>query len=139
MKLNWFECHWKAILMDITREIQSWQDTGNQILLLKDFSDDITAPWVKRWAANLGLVEAITYLHPDGTPLTYQQGSYPIDGIFTAPQLLEKVASGYLSFGDAIPSDHHAIWLDLHLPEVCPLHQEAHTKPQACCLQCKDP
>jgi len=44
-----------------------------------------------------------------------------------------------LSFGDAIPSDHHAIWLDLKLPEVCPVHQELHIKALACQLQCKDP
>jgi len=79
------------------------------------------------------------YLHSDNAPPTYQRGSHPIDSIFTAPQLLEKTAGGYLSYGDAIPSYHHAIWLDLHLPEVCPMHQETHIKLQAQCLQCKDP
>jgi len=38
-----------------------------------------------------------------------------------------------------IPSDHRAIWLDLHLPEICPPHPECHIKPTACRLQCKDP
>jgi len=140
LKLHQFECPWKAILTDILKEMLSWQDMGDQIVLVTDFNNDITTPWVKRsWAANLGLVEAIMYLHPDGAPPTYQQGSFPIDSIFTAPQLLETVAGGYLSFSNPILSDHHAIWLNLHLPEVCPVHQEAFVKPQACCLQCKDP
>jgi len=74
-------------------------------------------------------VEAITSLHVGGAPQTFQRGSHPIDGIFVAPQLLELAAGGYLNFGDAILSDHWAVWLDLHLPELCLVHQEAHTKP----------
>jgi len=50
-----------------------------------------------------------------------------------------KATGGYHSFGNVIPSDHQAIWLDLHLSEICPLHQEGHIKPWACRLQCKDP
>jgi len=112
---------------------------GNHIVLLTDFNNDLNESWVKRWVANLGLVKAILYLHPSNTPPTHQRGSHPIDGIFIAPQLLEKAAGRYLSFGDAILSDHHTIWLDLHLPEVCPSQQKTHIKPQAWCLQCKDP
>jgi len=111
---------------------------GDQILLLMDFNDDVTATWVKWWAANLGMVEAITYLSPEMAPPTYQRGSHPIDGIFAAPQLLKKAAGGYLSFGDTIPSNHRAIWLDLHLPEVCPIYQEVYIKPRTRWLQCKD-
>jgi len=126
-------------LADITKEIRQWQEMGDQILLLTDFNDDATAPWVKRWVANLGMVEALTFLSPETAPQTYQRGVHPIDGIFAAPQLLEKPAGGYLSFGDTIPSDHQAIWVDLHLLEVCPIHQEVYTKPSAHRLQCKDP
>jgi len=126
-------------LADIIKEIRKWQEMGNQILLLMDFNDDVTATWVKRWAANLGMVEAITYLSPEMAPPTYQRGTHLINGIFAAPHLLTKAASGYLSFRDAIPSDHRAIWLDLHLLEVCPIHQEVYIKPHTCWLQCKDP
>jgi len=54
-------------------------------------------------------------------------------------QLLASASGGYLAFGEAIPSDHCAIWLDLHLPEICPPHPESHIKLKACRLQCKDP
>jgi len=105
-KLNRFECPKKAILADIMQEIQSWQNLGDHIVLLTDFNDNIKEPWVTHWAANLGLVEAITNLHSEMAPPTFQHGSHPIDGIFITPQLLQKLVGGYLSFGDAIPSDH---------------------------------
>jgi len=128
-RLNRFECPQDAILADITKEIRQWQEMGDQILLLTDFNDDITAPWVKRWAANLGMVEALAYLSPETAPQTYQRGVHPIDGISAAPQVLEKAAGRYLSFGDAIPSDHRAIWPGLHFLEVCPIYQEVYIKP----------
>jgi len=105
-RLNHFECPRKAILADITKEIKQWQDLGDHILLLTDFNDNVTTQWVKRWAANLRLVEAIMHLHPECAPPTYQRAVNPINGIFMAPQLLAKAAGSYLSFGNAIPSDH---------------------------------
>jgi len=74
------------------------------------------------------IVEAIMWLHPDWAPPTYQQGSCPIDRIFTALQLLATAAGGYLSFGNAIPSDHCAIWLDLHLPDLSTASRRVYQK-----------
>jgi len=74
------------ILADITKVIMPCQELGNQILLLTGFNDDVTSAWVKRWVANLGLVEAIMYLHPESAPPTYQRGIHPINSIFRAPQ-----------------------------------------------------
>jgi len=104
-----------------------------------DFNDDVESPPTRRWVASLGLVEAITWLHPQGVPPTFQQGSQPIDGIFVAPQLLDMATGRYLSFGNAVPIDHRAIWLDLSLPAICPKNQEANIRPMARQLQCKDP
>jgi len=112
---------------------------GDHVILLTDFNDNVTAPLDRRWAANIGLVDAISWLHPDLAPPTFQRGSQPINVIFIPPQLLTQAAGGYLSFDDAVPSDHQAIWWDVHLPEIYPLHQDGYTKPQACWLQCKDP
>jgi len=83
-----FECPHKAILKDLTIKMKAWQDGGDHLIILTDFNNDITDPTVHNWVANLGLVEAITYLHPERAPPTYQRGSRPIDGIFTEPQLL---------------------------------------------------
>jgi len=138
-KLHQFECPHIAILKDIAEEMKVWQESSNHLIPLTNFNDVVTDPDIQAWAANLGLVEALTYLHPKGAPPTYQQGSRPIDGIFMEPQLLSFAARGYLSFGDAIPSNHQALWLYLHLPEICPQQLESHMKPQVCRLQCKDP
>jgi len=138
-KLQCYENPWDAVLIDIAKEIQTWQEFGNHIILLTDFNNDVESLAVQQWAAALSLVEAIMCLHPARAPPTFQWGSWPINEIFAAPQLLKMAAGEYLSFGDAIPSNHWAIWLDLHLPELCPQHQETHTKPWTWCLQCKDP
>ena len=138
-KLGRYDSPRDEVLKDISKDIQLWQDDGDHIIVLTDFNDDVAAADAKNWAAKLGLVEAITYLNSAPVPPTYQRGSRPIDGIFIAPQLLTTAAGGYLAFGDAIPSDHRAIWLDLHLPEICPPHPERHIKPTARRLQCKDP
>jgi len=70
--LHHFDCPWKAILANITKEIKQWHELGNQILLLTDFNDNITNAATKSWVAKLGLVEAITWLHPDQPPPRFQ-------------------------------------------------------------------
>jgi len=136
--IHHFKCPWVAILTDLAKEIHLWQDEGDHIILMSDINDDVTSIEVKTWAANLGLVEAIAWLHSSNPPPTYQRGQRPINGIFLAPKLLQQVVGGYFSFGEAIPSDHRAIWLDLHLPKICPSAQMPHTSPWARQLQCKD-
>jgi len=138
-QLHRYVCPRNELLTDISKEMHLWQDEGDHLIVLTDFNDDVTAAEARAWAADLGLVEAITYLNQAPAPPTYQRGSRPIDGIFLAPQLLIAAAGGYLAFGDAIPSDHRAIWLDLHFPEICPPHPESYVKPKARRLQCKDP
>jgi len=60
-----------AILIDIAQEMHTWQESGDHILLLTDFNDDVESPTVRQWVVTLGLVEAITYLNPTGAPLTF--------------------------------------------------------------------
>jgi len=76
---------------------------------------------------------------PQCSPPTFQRGRKPIDGIFVAPQLFDIALGGYLSFDKAMPSNHWVIWLDLHIPQVCPQNQEPYSKPAARRLKCKDP
>jgi len=107
--------------------------------VLTNFNEAITDTTARRWATNLGLVEAITWLHQHQPPPTFQRGSHPIDGIFMAPQLLAQAAGGYLSFRDVVPSDHWAIWVNLHLPEMSSTSAGGYVKPSTHQLQCKDP
>jgi len=66
--LQRFECPKEAILVDLAKEIQTWQHEGDHVILLTDFNDDITDTSVRHWASNLGLVEVITWLHPTNPP-----------------------------------------------------------------------
>ncbi len=68
--------------MDITKEIIQWQEDGEHIIIMADFNDDVTISAMCQWAAHLGLIKAITYLHPDNPPPTFQCGTQPIDRIF---------------------------------------------------------
>jgi len=123
--VNRVECPREAILTNIAKEIQQWQDDEDHVLVLTDFNDDIGSSLARSWAGKLGLVEAVTWLNNADAPPTFCRGSRPIDGIFAAPQLLERAAGGYFGFGEGIPSDHRTIWVDLDLPQVCPTNQEA--------------
>jgi len=49
-----------------------WQDEGDHLIILMDFNDDMTVAAAREWAANLGLVEAITYLNQAQAPPMYQ-------------------------------------------------------------------
>jgi len=127
-----------AILLDIMKEIKSWQEEGDHIIVLTNFNEAVTEAMARQWVTNLELVEAITWVHNQHPPTTFQRGSQPIDGIFMALQLLVQAVCGYLSFGDAVPSNHRTIWVDLHLPDLCPKTAEGYVKPGTHRLHCKD-
>jgi len=77
----------------------------------------------------MGLVDAVTGQHGQLGPNTHNRGTNPIDGIFIPIALLPNVSSGYFAFGEGIPSDHRALWIDIPLaalgwfnvPEPIPL------------------
>jgi len=70
---------------------------------------------------------------------THNCGSLPIDGIFLPITLIDHCESGYLEFGDAIPSGHRALWLDILAHYICPVEKEVIERPMARRLHCKDP
>jgi len=77
-------------------------------------------------------------MHHLHLPATHNRGSTPIDGIFIPITLLEHCQTGYLAFGEAVPSDHQAVWIDIPAHRVCPTEPEVITRSKACWLQCKD-
>jgi len=86
-----------------------------------DFNEDIRKPWIKEFFE------------------THNRGSNTIDGIYVSPELLPSITSGYLAFDTVLPSDHHALWIDV--PGIILGFEE---EPQlrrssARCLQCRDP
>jgi len=63
----------------------------------------------------VGLAEAITQQHGPNGPNTHNWGQNPIDAIFLPTDIIQSVNSGYLAFGEGIPSDHCAMWIDIPL------------------------
>jgi len=64
--------------------------------------------------------------HHQSPPATHNHGSNPIDGIFLPITLVDQCRTGYLEFGEAVPSDHQALWLDIppvHVPSGKGLNQ----------------
>jgi len=86
----------------------------------------------------VGLVDSPTY-HHNWPPATHNQGSLPIDGIFIPMMLVDQCSTSYLTFREALPSNHRALWLDLLAQLVNLKQQEAIERPLARQLHCRDP
>ena len=96
---------------DLARAISSWQSSGEQLILMGDWNEEITGENLTLWMRTFGLTEAITSLHGQTPPPTYHRGSHAIDGIYVSPSI-QVSRAGYLGFGD-IPGDHRGIWIDV--------------------------
>jgi len=129
----------KLFLQDILKAIMEWQAEGDSIILAADMNNDIRDPEICTTLRSVGLIEVSMNLHVTQPPATHNQGSAPIDGIFIPLTLLEHCQAGYLAFGDGVPSNHWALWLDIPTQCICPVETEMIARPPAWQLQCKDP
>jgi len=119
--------------------MMEWQAEGDLIILFTDLNEDIRDRKTKQMLSTVGLVDIAMALHPQQPPATHNRGSALIDRIFVPVTLTKYCQAGYLAFGDTVPSDHHAMWLDIPAQLVCPHIAEPIEQPLACRLQCKDP
>jgi len=121
----------KLFLQDILKAITEWQAEGDSIILAADMNNDIQDPEISTLLLSVGLIEVSMNLHLTNPPATHNCGSAPIDGIFIPLTLLEHCKAGYLAFGNGIPSDHRALWLDIPTQCVCPVETEMIARPPA--------
>jgi len=108
-------CPRQAFLEDLSAEIQTWLDLGDQLMIALDLNEDIRSSTIQSLFASLGLTELLTHRHGRNAPPTYNRGTAPIDAIFVTATLLE-CRCGYFAFGAAVPSDHRALWVDIPTP-----------------------
>ena len=101
----------QAFWDDLAKAIVTWQCAGEQLVLMGDWNESIAKGNLTKWMKIFGLTEAITKIHGDYPPPTYQRGKDAIDGIFVSPSVKASKA-GYLGFG-FIPGDHRGIWIDI--------------------------
>jgi len=112
-------CPKTAILHDLAKEICKWQADGETVIVVADFNEDVRSPELKQFFRQFDLIEALTELNQGRPPATHNRGSKPIDGIFIPANLLHHSCGSYLNFGNGVPSDHRAVWLELPLDLVC--------------------
>jgi hypothetical protein len=98
----------KAFWKDLTKAIKVWLEAGDQLVVMGDYNEDVRDVQ-RKYLGPLCLTEPTVKKH--GSVPTYQCGSKPIDGIFLSKSLQMR-QGGYLAFGEAILSDHRALWLD---------------------------
>jgi len=82
-------------------------------LSLVDMNDNVHTNPIQTAATQMGFTEAITTQHRPNTPNMHNHGSTPINGIFLAPDVTQNITSGYVAFGEGIPSNHQAVWINI--------------------------
>ena len=100
---------------DLKPLLQSWIDTGEQVLVGMDANDFVGDPTITDFFGTLGMAEAILHRHGTDAPPTHQCGSQAIDGLFVTHGLLGHNC-GYLGGMDGVTGDHRGLWIDL--PEL---------------------
>jgi len=117
-------CPRLKLLEDLKAEIHNWQEAGEQVILLADMNEDVTALTFHKFCQDLNLVEAISTLHGRSPLPTHQCGSKAIDRIYVSRNLLQEVQGGFLAFGKVMNSNHRTVWLDLRAKLVGMVQQD---------------
>jgi hypothetical protein len=103
-----------------------------------DANDPIVSSLLTTQIQSLGLREIFLASHEGRPPPTYNRGTEAIDSIFVSPALV-GCPCGYLAFGEAIPSDHRALWVDIPFQLAFGHHLPSVVFPHARRLKCQDP
>jgi len=71
------------------------------------------------WLSTLGLIDIHTHHHgTENDPPTHIRGSKRIDYVFCSLSLIPYIQhSGILPFGHFLPSDHRALYIDIHITQ----------------------
>jgi len=126
-------------LTDLAQATTKWQAEGDIIILSINLNEDIRDLKIQTMLRSVGLIEVTMVLHTQKPPATHNQGSLPINSIFVPVTLLKQCWMRDLAFGNAVPSDHQAVWLNIPAQCMCLVKLEPIARPLAHCLQCKDP
>ena len=126
-----------AFLEDLGSAVTAWHDQGKRVVIGMDANTDVTGAELTRWAADHMLFEVIADRHSP-LPATFDRGSKAIDGIF-ASSAFAAPRSGMLGFGEGIPSQHRAVWIDLTFEALTGHPEPLIVRPTARRLRLNDP
>ena len=109
------------------------------MIVLADINEDVRTEPITSTFSQLGMTETTITQHGYQGPNTHNRGTNPIDGIFIPTNLIHTVQSGYFAFGEGIPSDHRAIWIDIPLATLGWFTMSESVPLRAQRLKCNDP
>ena len=116
------ECPRKLMHLHITQQIQKWQSSGENIVLLIDTNEDLSkmGQLQTKLRFECRLIDPIRKIYSKKDtvlPPTSLTGSVPIDSIFVSPQLENITRGGWLKIEDSI-GDHRSLYIDLPMNEL---------------------
>ena len=110
----------EEILLDLTKEIKTWIQAGEHVILMMDCNQDVRSSRIQQFLHDSDLQDVIHERHGTDAPPSYKGGKVPIDGIF-ASQLVNCTLGGYTSFDEGVQgkrADHQCLWIDVKLESV---------------------
>jgi len=108
-------CPWEKWLHDLQEEILRWHEVGDYVVLMADMNEDVNSETIQHFCQETNLVEIISELYGPSPIPTHQWGQKAIDGIFVSRALiLQHTTGGILQLRQVTPSDHCALWMDIH-------------------------
>jgi hypothetical protein len=131
----------EAFLQDILLALETWQSTGDHLVIGMDVNEDVRTGPISKALAELGLREAILDAHSEQSPpATHNrnQNRQPIDGIWISA-CIQIAFGGYSAFGDACPSDHRALWINISHSVMFGQRPDQLSLPKARNLKTSDP
>jgi hypothetical protein len=106
-------CPRTAFVVDLRREINTWMDQGDQVIVYLDANEDNHHGEVANMFKSLGLREVLFERHGFNAPATTDDGSLLIDVIWASRTIVIE-GGGYLPTGAAIlTTNHHGLWMDV--------------------------
>jgi exonuclease III len=115
------ECPRKQMMYDLRKFLSTSIESGDKIIVMGDFNEDVRSHFISRFFDSLGMHESIIGKHGENAPNTFYQGTVPIDGIFMTKNLI-ATRSGYTQTSWGMPSDHRLLWIDIRLSDMLGEH-----------------
>ncbi len=139
--MNDNRCPRIAFLQDLCKEIESFKELGDHIMLLVDGNSNMCRSDLQEQLTNCQLTEVFLQKHGLQGPSTYRRNNQriPIDGIWTSPNLT-ITAGGYFTYDEVfINTGHRFLWIDISYIQAFGHKMQQIIKPSARRLHCRDP
>jgi len=107
-------CPKSAILDDLAKELISWQDAGDTVIIATDFNKDICSDVLQNFFAKFGLYDVCCFYSSQSLPPSHAQPWHPPYQWYFCPSCTyPSMPCRIFAFGEGILSNHHVLWMDI--------------------------